>query len=392
MSHASRYIAQLSDTLEHLPVDLIDQVISLLHQARLEQRQIFIMGNGGSASTASHFVADLAKNTRKEGWPSFRVIGLTDNMAAITAYANDEGYENVFVQQLANFVEPGDMVIAISASGNSKNVLKAVELANQVGATTIGFTGFSGGELGQMVSIHLHVPSDIIEQVEDIHLVFEHMIVKALRDHAESLGYPIGAGRGTPVELPGFEHTQATSHTLVETLYQISQELGAGQPQDDLLSRALRLSLQSIGATSGTILRLNEAGEVIEAALAVGDRMETPDNGEIADTVREGLAGWVVEHRQAALVPNTLKDPRWRLRAWDKHRGGSRSAVSVPLLQSGRVSGVLTLVGEQAHQFNQQHLTLLTAIAVFVANMDVTTSRMDDIEHPLEPQEHIVRL
>jgi D-sedoheptulose 7-phosphate isomerase len=144
------------------------------------------MGNGGSASTATHFVCDLAKNTRKEGWPHFKVIGLADNMALFSAYANDEGYENVFAQQLANLVMPEDIVIAISASGNSKNVLNGVSLAKTANAITIGFTGFDGGKLCSMVDINIHVNSNIIEHVEDIHLILEHMIVRSLRERVYS--------------------------------------------------------------------------------------------------------------------------------------------------------------------------------------------------------------
>ena len=187
MEKLKRYIHELHHTLDLLPVDLIGELISDLQEARMNQRQVFIMGNGGSASTASHFVADLAKNTRWKNLPDFKVLGLTDNMAILSAYANDEGYENVFVQQLASFVSPHDIVIAISASGNSPNVLKAVELANRVKARTIGLTGFDGGKLGPMVDLHVHVPSKIIEQVEDFHLVIEHMVVKTLREMARDM-------------------------------------------------------------------------------------------------------------------------------------------------------------------------------------------------------------
>jgi D-sedoheptulose 7-phosphate isomerase len=111
-------------------------------------------------------------------------MGLTDNMALFSALANDEGYDNVFSQQLGNHLQPGDVVIGISTSGNSPNVVNAMHFANTIGAQTIGFTGFTSGELGSMVDIDLHVPSHSIEQVEDIHLVLEHLITKALRDKA----------------------------------------------------------------------------------------------------------------------------------------------------------------------------------------------------------------
>jgi D-sedoheptulose 7-phosphate isomerase len=182
MSTVQNYFAELKATLDAIDPAPIEQVIELLHEARVNGRQIFIMGNGGSASTATHFVCDLGKNTRMDGWPHFKVIGLSDNMAIFSAYGNDDGYENVFALQLANLVQPDDVVIAISTSGNSGNVLRAVELANEQGAVTVGFTGFDAGKLGKIVTHHLHTPSDCIEQVEDIHLVLEHLITKALRE------------------------------------------------------------------------------------------------------------------------------------------------------------------------------------------------------------------
>jgi D-sedoheptulose 7-phosphate isomerase len=182
MEQIKNYIATLQSTIDQLPISLIADVVNVLQRARMQGNQIFIMGNGGSASTSSHFVCDLAKNTRYEGLPHFRVIGLADNMEIFSAYANDEGYENVFSQQLINLIRPDDIVIAISASGNSRNVVNAVEEAQKYNATTIGFTGFDGGRLGQMVNIHIHVKSNIIEHVEDIHLMLEHMIVRTIKD------------------------------------------------------------------------------------------------------------------------------------------------------------------------------------------------------------------
>lgn len=186
MEQLSDYIAVLQKTMDRLPRDLIAEVIGILHDARMTGRQVFIMGNGGSASTATHFVCDLAKNTRREGLPHFRVIGLTDNMAIFSAYANDEGYDRVFSQQLANLIRPNDIVIGISASGNSANVLNGIDEAKKNQAKTIAFTGFDGGRLRPMVDIDIHVDSNIIEHVEDIHLMLEHMIVKTLKDREYS--------------------------------------------------------------------------------------------------------------------------------------------------------------------------------------------------------------
>lgn len=186
MERVANYITLLQQTIDQLPREEIVRVIDLLYSARFSGRQIFIMGNGGSASTASHFVCDLSKNTRREGWPHYKVIGLSDNMAVFSAYANDEGYENVFCEQLANLLMPDDIVIAISASGNSKNVLNAIQYAKNQNAFTIGFTGFDGGTLASLVDINLHIKSNIIEHVEDIHLVLEHMIIKSLKERVQA--------------------------------------------------------------------------------------------------------------------------------------------------------------------------------------------------------------
>ena len=182
---ASDYITSLQKTINELSIDAIEEVVDILHEARLSKKQIFIMGNGGSASTASHFVCDLAKNIRKEGWPHFRVIGLSDNMAILSAYANDEGYENVFSQQLENLIQNGDVVIGISASGNSPNVINAMSVAKKHNGVTIGFTGFDGGKLGKIVDYHIHIPNNNYGQIEDIHLVLEHITIHALQDRLE---------------------------------------------------------------------------------------------------------------------------------------------------------------------------------------------------------------
>jgi D-sedoheptulose 7-phosphate isomerase len=186
MNQLSTYISALQATMSQLSIERIARVVEILRDARLNGRQVFIMGNGGSASTATHFVCDLAKNTRQAGLPHFRVIGLTDNMAIFSAYANDEGYERVFEAQLDNLINRDDIVIGISASGNSKNVLNAMNLARERNAVTVGFTGFDGGGLKPLVDVNVHVESHVIEHVEDIHLMLEHMIVKTLKEDVVS--------------------------------------------------------------------------------------------------------------------------------------------------------------------------------------------------------------
>lgn len=182
MEYLQEYIVDVQKTLDQLPIGDIREVIEILHRGRLAKRQIFVVGNGGSASTASHIVCDLAKNTRNPLAPHIRIMELTDNSAIFSAYANDDGYDNVFALQLANFIEAQDIVVAISTSGNSENVIRAVKLARANGAITIGMTGFNGGQLISLVDKNIHVPSDNIEQVEDIHLMLGHIITTNLRN------------------------------------------------------------------------------------------------------------------------------------------------------------------------------------------------------------------
>jgi len=177
-----RYISDINLALEGLPIDKIAEAIDLLEKARLEGNKVFIFGNGGSAATASHFASDLSKGAIREGKPRITAFALTDNIPLLTAWANDTSYENVFAEQLENCVDPGDIVIGISGSGNSPNVLKGVKVAKNKGATAVGFIGFDGGKLKSLVDIAIIVPSHNMEQVEDIHLLLEHIITTCLRE------------------------------------------------------------------------------------------------------------------------------------------------------------------------------------------------------------------
>lgn len=181
MRYFTTYILAVKQTLDQLPLSHIAKVVEQLHRARLQGRQIFILGNGGSAATATHLACDLGKNTVVAHAPRFRVLALTDNNAFFSALANDLGYEHVFAEQLANFVQADDVVIAISASGNSPNVLQAVQLAKRHGALTIGWSGYAGGKLATVVDLPIVVPNHCMEQIEDIHLLLAHMITCAVR-------------------------------------------------------------------------------------------------------------------------------------------------------------------------------------------------------------------
>lgn len=177
-----QYLEDVRTMLAQMPLESIEQVLQALLDVYEREGTVFIMGNGGSAATASHFAGDLAKGTAHPGLRRFRVVPLTDNVPLITAWANDVNYEWVFAEQLRNLVRPGDLVIGISGSGNSPNVLNAIALAREMGATTVGLTGGDGGKLALMADIAVIAPSDTMEQIEDAHLVLEHLICTTLRD------------------------------------------------------------------------------------------------------------------------------------------------------------------------------------------------------------------
>lgn len=179
-SYVRTYIGDLHAILDAMSIEGMSDLIALLHSAYLCDKQVFVMGNGGSATTASHLVCDLSKRATAAGH-YFRVIGLTDNMAVFSAYANDDGFDGVFAEQLSRRVTGGDVVIGISASGNSRNVVNAVRLAQSAGAITVGFTGMAGGQLRDTVSLSIHVPSNCMEQVEDVHLMVSHLVCFNLR-------------------------------------------------------------------------------------------------------------------------------------------------------------------------------------------------------------------
>ena len=175
------YLSDMQGTLSKLPIDEIERVVNVLHQARAQRKRVFLFGNGGSAATASHLACDLGKGTNRHGRPRLRVVALTDNVPLISAWANDSSYEDIFAQQLQEQVEPGDIAIGISGSGKSPNVLNAVKVARSAGAITIGLTGFDGGDLKSLVDLCITVPDSSIDKVEDVHLMLGHVIASCLR-------------------------------------------------------------------------------------------------------------------------------------------------------------------------------------------------------------------
>ncbi len=176
------YWHELASIMQTMPFDTLTKAAELLLDCYRRGSTVFVLGNGGSAATASHFACDLAKGTQAAGLLAFRVVSLSDNVPLMTAWANDTNYERIFAEQLATLIRPADIVIAISASGNSPNILAAARIARQSDAITLALTGQDGGKLSRLADFTIYVPSQLIEQVEDAHLVIAHSLCVVLRE------------------------------------------------------------------------------------------------------------------------------------------------------------------------------------------------------------------
>lgn len=174
------YIEMERRILGQLDLNALNEAINLLEETRNGGGVVYVFGNGGSAATASHFQNDFNKGISETISRKYRFQCLNDNMATLMAIANDNGFENVFLQQLENKLNGKDVILAISGSGNSDNVIKAVEYAKHQGNKIIGLTGYSGGKLRRLSDISLHVPIDNMQITEDVHMMFNHMMMWVL--------------------------------------------------------------------------------------------------------------------------------------------------------------------------------------------------------------------
>ena len=176
MSYPEQYKAALLEAIDRIDTKLVERAIDWFREARDGSKHIFVCGNGGSASTASHFTCDIVKGASHNRNTRFRIMSLADSLPTLTAYSNDVSYDCVFVEQLKNFAQPGDLVMCISGSGNSPNVVGAMEYANSIGCKTIALTGRDGGRLGPLAQLNIQVPVPHMGRIEDAHMVVCHMI------------------------------------------------------------------------------------------------------------------------------------------------------------------------------------------------------------------------
>jgi D-sedoheptulose 7-phosphate isomerase len=181
-SFPDTYKSSLFRAIDSVDLARVEQAIQILSEARAAGRHIFTCGNGGSASTASHFGCDMVKGASFQRAERFRIMALTDSLPTLTAYSNDVDYGCVFVEQLKNFAQPGDVLIAISGSGNSPNVVRAVEYANSIGCHTIAMTGRDGGKLGPLAEVNIQAVEPHMGRIEDVHMIVAHMIAYYFMD------------------------------------------------------------------------------------------------------------------------------------------------------------------------------------------------------------------
>jgi len=176
----SDYLAGLKDVLDRFDYDGFERTVNMILSAYENETHIFVMGNGGSGSTASHFACDINKGCCIDLEKKFKMICLNDNVPTMLALSNDISYESVFVEQMKNFFNPGDLVIGISGSGNSENVLRAIRYAKENNGRTIGFSGYSGGKLADLADVSLVARVDDMQKVEDVHMIIVHIIMQAV--------------------------------------------------------------------------------------------------------------------------------------------------------------------------------------------------------------------
>src|ERR1700740_1916488 len=193
------YLEELSSTIQKLPLPAIDRLVRVLLHAYHSRRTIFLFGNGGSASLASHMTCDLGKGTAPTAGTRLRAVALTDNVALITAWANDTRYERIFVEQLENLLTPGDVAFAISGSGNSPNILAALDFARQSGAVTAGLSGFDGGQMKAFCDVCVVVPSDNMQIIEDLHVSVAHSVFRVLCHEIQEANHTCAAATVTSV-------------------------------------------------------------------------------------------------------------------------------------------------------------------------------------------------
>ena len=313
------YLHTVEGILREIDPERLEEIIDTIYQAYTEDRQIFLMGNGGGAATSMHFTCDLNKTAIVPGKRRMRAMSLSDNTSLVTAWANDTNYTNIFGEQLVNFARPGDLVIGFTASGMSVNIVNAIALANDMGCETIAFVGFDGGTVGAIAKHVLHIQSNSYQHIEDVHLLLAHVITNALQDRARADGELATTGMGDAVQ------------ERVRRIYYARQQLTTEASPE----RRIRMIPDQIRRTIGfdrALLYVAENGHLKLAAAYGADEV----TGEL-DIEADLFECEAFRDRKALSVVNANgRSPMW-LRAYE----GVTSYAVAPIVRDDESVGVL---------------------------------------------------
>jgi D-sedoheptulose 7-phosphate isomerase len=245
-----QYVSSVEEILKGIKSEDLERAIDVIYEAWRNDKQVFLIGNGGGASTAMHFACDLNKTAIVPGKKRMRARSLSDNVALLTAWANDTHYTNIFGEQLINFAQPGDLVIGFTASGMSPNIVNAIALANEMGCTTIAFVEFDGGTASAIAHHVLHIPSDSYQHIEDVHLLICHAITSAVQDRARH-DDDLGAG------LSGDD-----INDRLRGIYYVRKALAAEKALDRRVKMIPELAARTIGFDAAVLYAVHEDGLV----------------------------------------------------------------------------------------------------------------------------------
>ncbi|HEX9773971.1 MAG TPA: SIS domain-containing protein [Actinomycetota bacterium] len=350
-----QYLGTVENILKQVDADHLEEIIDVIYTAYREDRQIFLMGNGGGAATSMHFTCDLNKTAIVPGRRRVRAMSLTDNTSLVTAWANDTNYTNIFGEQLVNFARPGDLVIGFTASGMSVNIVNAIALANELGCDTIAFVGFDGGTVGAIAKNVLHIRSTSYQHIEDVHLLLCHVITNALQDRARQDVTLTTAGVSDEVQ------------ERVRRIYYVRQQLAA-EPSIERRWRMIPDQVRrTIGFDRAMLYVVGDAGLHMESAYNVGS-IEGDLDLE-ADLVECEAAR---DRRAIAVTEPDGRTPS--LPAYD----GLRSYAVAPIVRDDRAVGVL--VGGYLNAERTVGPSDLQLLQIFAFNIRNT---LDDRTDPL---------
>lgn len=245
-----QYLSSIEGILKGIRSDDLEKVIDVVYDAWMQDRQVFLVGNGGGAATAMHFACDLNKTAMVPGKKRMRARSLSDNVSLLTAWANDTHYTNVFGEQLINFAQPGDLVIGFTASGMSPNIVNAIALANEMGCTTVAFVGFDGGTASAIAHHVLHIPSSSYQHIEDVHLLICHAITSALHDRAR---HDPELGSGTSGD---------DLNDRLRGIYYVRKALAGEKSLDRRIKMIPELAARTIGFDAAVLYAVHDDGLV----------------------------------------------------------------------------------------------------------------------------------